>query len=372
MDARLRTWWRYIRKHWVATIIIVFVGVIVFIVLGYLFKWDWTGFNSGTNQITITSTSKANYTATVSQPSKTLWDWLQLLAVLAIPIVVGIGAAWYTAQQAQASEANRARQDRESEANRQKRHETDLEIAKENRIIQRDTDLQIAADNRQVAALQGYIDKMEELLFEKELRKSEEGTEVRRIARAQTLTVLSHLDPLRKQSVLQFLLEEGLINNDKCIIALNTADFSKLHLHKAWLMGVNLTGANLSGADFVIVYLNNANLYNADFSEANFSATSFNNADLRTANLSKAKLGEANLSKAKLGEANLSGADLSGANLSGADLSGANLSGANLSGANLYKADLSGAQKLTQQQLDQVYTCIRAILPEGLTCNRNL
>src|SRR2546423_15020834 len=99
MTARFRSWWRYIRKNWVATIIIVFVGVIVLIVLGYLFKWDWTGFNSGTSQITITSTSKVNYTATVSQPGKSLWDWLMLLGVLAIPVVVGLGAVWYTGQQ---------------------------------------------------------------------------------------------------------------------------------------------------------------------------------------------------------------------------------------------------------------------------------
>ncbi len=32
---------------------------------------------------------------------KTLWDWLQLLGVLAIPIVVGFGAAWFTRIQQQ-------------------------------------------------------------------------------------------------------------------------------------------------------------------------------------------------------------------------------------------------------------------------------
>ena len=99
MGTRFRSWWQYIRKHWVATIIIVIVGLIVLIILGYLFRWDWTGFNNGTSQITITSPSNGNYKATVSQPSKSLWDWLQLLAVLAIPVVVGLGAAWFTVQQ---------------------------------------------------------------------------------------------------------------------------------------------------------------------------------------------------------------------------------------------------------------------------------
>jgi hypothetical protein len=60
---------------------------------------------------------------------KTLWDWLGLLAVLAIPVVVGFGAAWFTAQQGKVS----------AEQNTDNQHET---------------------------ALQAYIDKMSELLLE--------------------------------------------------------------------------------------------------------------------------------------------------------------------------------------------------------------
>ena len=98
MGARFRSWWQQIKQHRVATrYYLFFIGIGVHsipIFLAYWFDWDWTGFNSGTSQIkTITNTSKVNYTATISQPSKSLWDWLQLLAVLAIPIVVGIGAA---------------------------------------------------------------------------------------------------------------------------------------------------------------------------------------------------------------------------------------------------------------------------------------
>jgi len=71
----------------------------------------------------------------------------------------------------------------------------------------------------------------------------------------------------------------------------------------------------------------------------------------------------------------LSGADLSaavlvGANLVGATLSAAVLSGANLVGANLVGADLSDST-VTQQQLDQVYSCQGATLPAGLTCHKN-
>lgn len=55
------------------------------------------------SKITITSTSKGVATARELQPSKRLWDWLELLATLAIPVVVGLGAAWLTTKQAQTS-----------------------------------------------------------------------------------------------------------------------------------------------------------------------------------------------------------------------------------------------------------------------------
>src|SRR2546428_2137186 len=129
MGTIFRSWWQQIKQHRASIEVagIIFVVAIALIIIGY--RFDWTGFNSGTNQITITSTSKVNYTATVSQPSKSLWDWLGLLAVLAIPVVVGFGAAWFTAQQGKVS-------DREN------------------------------TDNQREAALQGYIDKMSELLLQ--------------------------------------------------------------------------------------------------------------------------------------------------------------------------------------------------------------
>ena len=132
MRARLRSWWQQIKQHPYATGIVVFLVLILFILSAYRFGWDWTGFNSGTSQITITSTSKVNYTATVTQPSKSLWDWLGLLAALAIPVVVGFGAAWFTAQQGKVS-------DRENK------------------------------DNQREAALQAYIDKISELLLKEHL-----------------------------------------------------------------------------------------------------------------------------------------------------------------------------------------------------------
>ncbi|HEV7236789.1 MAG TPA: pentapeptide repeat-containing protein [Ktedonobacteraceae bacterium] len=64
---------------------------------------------------------------------------------------------------------------------------------------------------------------------------------------------------------------------------------------------------------------------------------------------------------------NLYGADLSGAFLRFAGLRYAIIRGADLSDVNL-----SEAFNLDQQQLDQVYTCKGAILPQGLVCRHNL
>src|SRR5204862_1889608 len=120
-----------------------------------------------------------------------LWDWLQLLAALAVPVVVGFGVAWFTAKRAQ-------------------------------------SEREITLENQREAALQEYINKMSELLLEKNLRESREDDEVRKIARLQTLTVLSRLGNNRKVFVLQFLQEAGLIDKDKPIIVLKEAQFASV------------------------------------------------------------------------------------------------------------------------------------------------
>jgi Pentapeptide repeats (8 copies) len=267
MEASLRLWWRYIRKHRVAAIITAFVIVMVLIFAGYWF--DWTGFN-GYNKVTITHIISGTNAGTVTkteeyQPGKGLWDWLQLLGILAIPVVVGLGTVLFTSRQTEASEANRAQQTKESEANRDKRHETDLEIAKENRKIQRETELQIAADNQQEAALQGYIDKITELMLLK-VFDHQEGSIV---ARAQTLTVLPKLDGARKRSVLQFLQAAQLVNRVTPIINLSYADLRRANLYAVDLYEADLSYADLSYADLRFANLNGASLLEAYLIGAN-------------------------------------------------------------------------------------------------------
>jgi uncharacterized protein YjbI with pentapeptide repeats len=275
---RFRSWWQQLMQHRVAigVVAIVLIVVIVLIIIGYQF--DWTGFNGN------------------NKSGKTLWDWLQLLI---IPIIFAIGGFWLNQIQKdrdeKATEAQKDRDEKATEAQKQREENA----AKEREKLERES----REDNQRETALQAYLDKMSELLLEKQLRKSAEEDEVREIARARTLTVLRGLDPNRKASVIQFLAESGLIDKKKCVISLFNA---------------NLSYANLSYTN-----LNNTTFYGATLSGATLSGDLLNGTDLSYATLSGATLSDADFS----------GADLSYATLSGADFSGADLSKANLGGA---------------------------------------
>jgi len=329
MASNFDTWWQKIRKPLgIIGIIAVCIGVVALVFVEV--RLYGTGF-----------------------VGKTLWDWLGLLAALAIPVVVGFGAAWFTAQQGKVS-------DREN------------------------------TDNQRQVALQAYIDKMSELLLEKQLRTSQPEDEVRTIARVRTITLLFQLDARRIGYVFAFLREAGLMSakSNSSIVNLYHADLNGANLSEANLSGANLRGAwlheaNLSGADLSGADLTSADLTSADLSGAHLDGAHLSGANLSEADLSKAllliadlsgaHLNGANLSEALLGLANLSGADLSktieggfnfskisrrvyliGANLSGANLSGADLSGANLSGANLSGATVTGEQLIRAKSLKGV------------------
>jgi uncharacterized protein YjbI with pentapeptide repeats len=98
----------------------------------------------------------------------------------------------------------------------------------------------------------------------------------------------------------------------------------------------------------VEIDISEANLSGADLIEANLIRANLSGANLIEAYLSRASLGRADLSGANLIEAYLSGASLGRADLSGADLSEANLIGANLMNctalaSNFTRANLTGA-----------------------------
>ena len=291
-----------IQQHLYATVVVVLLVLILFILLAYGFGWGWTGFNGGYPKITTTMMTPGTTVATEQQPAKTLWDWLGLLAALAVPVVVGFGVAWFTrTQQLRDQEHEKLQRERDQQFADQ-RAKSEQEAAEK----RAQTEREIASDNQQEAALQAYIDKMSELLLKQnlgELRlESEESTAVEQkpeatpeamkqeIMRIRTLTTLVRVDPRRKGSVLQFLYRTNLIRRDGRIVNLQEADLTYINLSGADLTYINLSGADLTGANLVGV-----NLVGADLSEAVLIS-----ADLSNANLSEVDLTEADLYLAKL------------------------------------------------------------------------
>jgi hypothetical protein len=108
---------------------------------------------------------------------KTLWDWLELLI---IPVVLAGGAILF----------NRS---------------------------ERKAEREIADDRIRESTLQTYLDRMTELLLEKNLRTSGPEAEAAVVARARTLTVLGGLDAERKGALVRFLYEAHLIDGDNVV-----------------------------------------------------------------------------------------------------------------------------------------------------------
>jgi uncharacterized protein YjbI with pentapeptide repeats len=239
------------------------------------------------------------------------WDWLELLI---IPIVLGAAALWFNAQTRKSEQV-------------------------------------IAQDRVQEEALQGYLDRMQELILDKGLRTSGKDAEIRNVARTRTLAVLRSLDGKRKGEVVRFLYESGLIGKlleaeeseekqvIEAIIDLRTADLSYADLHRA----------NLSGANLRFVILDHADLCFADLSYAN----------LREAMLPGAQLFPAYWrydTPPLIGRIDLSHADLTDAMLVDADMRNANL---------------MEAKGLNDMKLAQAHSLVGAILPDETVMTKN-
>jgi uncharacterized protein YjbI with pentapeptide repeats len=285
---------------------------------------------------------------------KSVWDWLQLLIVPIMLSLITVAFTWQQNERQQSIEDNRAQQAQKIE---NQRAEAERELAEQ---------------RAQDETLQAYLDQMGTLLLERDLRESQEDSDVRRLARARTLVVLDVLDSARQNRVLRFLEETKLIQarppDRPPIISLKYASLRDFELiGKQLLRGTDLAQAGLSGAEL---------------SETHLEGTDLSLAHLGGANLRGANLNDAKLNGAYLYDTDLRGADMSGADLSDAEgrfesgarmirtrLDGADLSGANLSGADLTKSDLSGADftnaRITEEQLREAESLEGATMPDG-------
>lgn len=253
---------------------------------------------------------------------KTLWDWMDLVFVSAV-LAFGV---WFLNKNLRENEERRTEE------------------------LQREE------------VLHKFLDKMSELLLDKELvkKKVSENDPVLDVAKVRTTTALRALGPdrARKDLLLQFLKDSNLADwmlvgaslaeADLKLVNLNTinlrtSDLESADLRDSRLWKTNLEKANLERANLLNAELPDANLEGARLMEANLKKANLVRANLERTYLYRAILRKAHLFGANLWKANLSNADLRGAYLEGARLEGAKLWEANLRGANLRRADLRGA-----------------------------
>lgn len=226
-----------------------------------------------------------------SRRSRNLWDWLQLLLV---PIILIAGFGWLSFQQRQ----------------------SDLQLSRQ----QHDTTLQIADAQQQATILSTYESHISDMMLHDGLHTSKPSSTVALVAEVETATALRQLEAAGKGSLLRFLYETALINNDTHVIGL-----SELDAH-------------------------NANLHNVDLRDTYLFGLDMHGSDMRGVNLSYATLNYVNLANS-----NLTGADLHGSDMRNTDLTGANLSGANL----------KDVTELSNAQLARARSLAGATMPDG-------
>jgi hypothetical protein len=140
------------------------------------------------------SAFKTNYSWTGFK-NKTLWDWLQLLGILAIPLILGIATLLFSIQQAHLADIQ---------------HQSDQKLAQQ----QHQSDQQQALDQQRQATLVAYQENIRDLLLHQGLLTSKPDDAVRVIARTETLSTMRQLDAKRNNYLVQFLQDAGLIGED--------------------------------------------------------------------------------------------------------------------------------------------------------------
>jgi uncharacterized protein YjbI with pentapeptide repeats len=221
------------------------------------------------------------------QPAKTVWDVLQLLIV---PVLLVLIALYFNSSQAS---RDRSREDRQARQDRA-----------------------LAEDAREDATLDAYIAKMSSLILDRGLLKSGEWSAVRQVARTATLATVRRLSPARKGEVVRFLYEAGLLR------ARQIGEYA--------YSGpvINLTGADLRGADLVRVTLA-ANSRGQTQGDQSFDSVEALWGDLRGA---------------RFVHADLDGVDFRGARLRGASFKDAFLFSTSFYGAKLFDASFERAR----------------------------
>jgi uncharacterized protein YjbI with pentapeptide repeats len=248
---------------------------------------------------------------------KSLWEFLDLLIVPLALAIIGVGFTFI--------------QDNRQQKIEDQRNESAIKIEER---------------RAQNAALQAYLDQMNDLILDRKLLKVNKGVPVHErddpvhtLAQARTTTAITQFDGENNQAVTRFLSDSGLLK-EPALLA-NT-DLEGAQLPNAVLQDANLAGTNLTGA----------NLAEAVLISADFSNTEKAGEDITPilANLTRADLRKAALQDADLAECTMGKVTLTKATLQGADLRSTSLQAANLAKAALQNADLSSAESIANPQ----------------------
>lgn len=314
-----------------------------------IYSSEWTGFGE-----TVLSDG-------IVKPSKTLWDWMDLLL---IPFVLAIIVFLF----------NRS---------------------------ERRNEQRIAIEKQREETLREYLDQMAELFIKTDLKDEQASSAAMVVGRARTLAILGSLDGHRKGILLRFLYEMGFISIEETVIGLDKADLTDIILQTSTLDHVNLRGSNLDRAKLQRMHIpdgllsgssmRNTDLRSANFRNSNLEYVLLDNSNMYMANLEGARMGKARLNgaclamtymrgtyipgaklnktslrKADLTDAVLDGSEITNSNLKNAKLCNASLVEVNLSGSNLKGADLSGADLtraiVSKKQLRRAKSIKNAVL----------
>jgi uncharacterized protein YjbI with pentapeptide repeats len=239
------------------------------------------------------------------------------------------------------------------------------------RIAQQD---RIAREARLDDTLRSYLDQVSGLQLDHGLgsRHPEQGAES--VAQALTLAVLRQLDGQRKGMVVQFLVNDHLIENISSAshptgpLNLDLADLRGVVLADAQLGNAFLAGADLRGADLRRVFAERASFRTADLRGARLNGATLDNADFASGDLRGADLTDiGSIDTERLGGPIFTASCLSGAKFRGADLTASSFREAeghdiDFTGAVLEHVNFAGAH-LTALELQDV----SATTPSGQT-----
>ncbi len=308
--------------------------------------------------------------------NKTLWDFMQLLAM---PIVIfGMGAYVNISQSGV---------QREIEAKNYSQEALDKYIAGMTEMIIKHDMLGLGYSPKD-SSEDDEEQTQEDTLDQKEQKRRKY---LANIAKAKTLTTLLLLDldeqTQKRNIVLDFLRAEKLC----CNLPLPPVRFTSFDLRESNPSNFRFNAISLVKDSFSFNNILQLEVQEAQVDDDPFSTADkhyfpeekpeekinllegnnvrLENAKLEKSDLSYFRLNDINLIRAKLNNAQLEGAQLQRAKLNEAILTGANLNGANLTEAKLIKADLSNSDligaNLTRADLRQ------AILKKAHFCSSN-